>query len=161
MDQKLLDVGEVQCPVLSNLSNHQHTFDCHHLPPRHCLEQWEEHLLHAKHIKIISCNDVGYDIGCNIGFFEFFTLLLALRYRLRYRSNLLHRIRYRTRCDKNTFLGATMRLLLTISHRISWISHVLYRYIRNTGMISNPSLVFEFSIYRYEACIYRCENHAY
>ena len=68
---------EVQCPVLSNLSNHQHPFDSHHLPPRHCLEQWEEHLLHATHIKIIS-----YTMSCTISdAISFFPIFLPCCWR--------------------------------------------------------------------------------
>ena len=59
MVQLLEEVDEVQCLVLSNLSNHQHPFaDCH-LPIRHCLEQWELLLMKARYIKIISVPDIG------------------------------------------------------------------------------------------------------
>ncbi len=54
MVQQLKEVVEEQCLDLSNLSNHQHPFADHHLPLRHCLEEWEQHLINAGYIKIIS-----------------------------------------------------------------------------------------------------------
>ena len=54
MVQYLVHVGEVKYPVLRNLSNHQHPFAGHHLPLRHCFEQWVQYLKCAMQIKLIS-----------------------------------------------------------------------------------------------------------
>ena len=69
MVQQLQEVAEEQCLVLRNLSNHQHPFANHHLPLRHCLEEWEQHLINAGYIKIISypilniwCDRVRYRV---------------------------------------------------------------------------------------------------
>ncbi len=75
---------EVKCPVLRNLSIHQHLlkipFASHHLPLCHCLEQWVQDLRDAKLIKIISYPISGMISGAISFFPDFWPLVGAMMF---------------------------------------------------------------------------------